>query len=153
MNKNRLSCGILIEHQGKLLLGHATMTPRWDIPKGGIEEGETPKQAALRETLEEFGLDLSQEILEDLGVHPYIQYKKDLHLFKLSLANEIDTKKCHCTAFIETPKGNIPEMDSFQWIPIEKAEQYLGKSMVALFKKLKIIPETVTPKIINKMSP
>ncbi len=38
----------------------------WSLPKGHLEEGETPHEAAIREVLEETGL--SGEIHADLGV-------------------------------------------------------------------------------------
>lgn len=40
-----------------LLIVHRSATghPRWTLPKGGIEPGETPEQAALREVREETG--------------------------------------------------------------------------------------------------
>ncbi|HLL12003.1 MAG TPA: NUDIX domain-containing protein, partial [Rubrivivax sp.] len=45
-----LSCGILVFNPKiELLLGHATGSARWDIPKGIAEEGESPLAAALRE--------------------------------------------------------------------------------------------------------
>jgi 8-oxo-dGTP diphosphatase len=36
---------------------------RWDFPGGGREGDETPEECVLRETLEEFGLDLSADRL------------------------------------------------------------------------------------------
>lgn len=49
--------GVLIvtrqEPRQFLLLRHTT---RWDLPKGHAEAGETPRQAAVRETEEETGL-------------------------------------------------------------------------------------------------
>lgn len=49
------------EREGKLL---------WAFPGGGIEEGETPEQAAVRETSEE--VDLEVKAIKPLGerVHP-----------------------------------------------------------------------------------
>ena len=48
------SYGVLIlnEH-GQLLLAHATGRQYWDIPKGGAEAGESPREAAIREVQEE----------------------------------------------------------------------------------------------------
>jgi 8-oxo-dGTP pyrophosphatase MutT (NUDIX family) len=40
-------------HQALLILRGILHT--WSLPGGGIESGETPEQAALRETLEETG--------------------------------------------------------------------------------------------------
>lgn len=49
------------EREGKLL---------WAFPGGGIEDGETPEQAAVRETSEEVGLEV--KAIKPLGerVHP-----------------------------------------------------------------------------------
>ena len=52
------SCGVIVTDGKRLLLGHASRSPLWDIPKGGIEPGETPAQAARRELREETGLDV-----------------------------------------------------------------------------------------------
>jgi len=53
----RLSCGIVIlAPTRELLLCHVTGQRHWDLPKGGIHDGETPAEAAVRETMEETGL-------------------------------------------------------------------------------------------------
>lgn len=39
----------------------------WEVPRGFIDEGESPGQAALRELAEEMGLAASAENLRDLG--------------------------------------------------------------------------------------
>ena len=49
----KLSCGIVILNDAaELLLCHVTGHDHWDLPKGGAMAGETPLQAALRETAE-----------------------------------------------------------------------------------------------------
>ena len=78
----------------ELLLCHVTGQRHWDLPKGGIHAGETPIDAALRETHEETGLRLGADALLDIGRHAYTS-KKDLHLFAC-LSQRIDPRELHC---------------------------------------------------------
>ena len=51
---------VLIDARGRVLLRQPTNQfggYQWTFGKGGIDEGETPEQAAVRETLEELGWD------------------------------------------------------------------------------------------------
>ena len=59
MPRNR-SAGIVIK-DGKLLLMHRFNKGReyWVFPGGGVEEGETPAQAAVREIYEETTIDVT----------------------------------------------------------------------------------------------
>jgi putative (di)nucleoside polyphosphate hydrolase len=41
--------------------------PAWQMPQGGIDAGETPQQAALRELYEETGTDKAEIIAETRG--------------------------------------------------------------------------------------
>jgi ADP-ribose pyrophosphatase YjhB (NUDIX family) len=66
--------GLVIDSTGKLglLIGRRDQKDAsgkkilWSLPKGHIEEGETPEQAALREVAEETGI--QSEIEKSLGV-------------------------------------------------------------------------------------
>lgn len=56
------SAGVIVYHRGPdgcrflLLLSRLTKRPLWEFPKGGVDEGETLAQAALRELQEETGM-------------------------------------------------------------------------------------------------
>ncbi len=55
----RRAVGImLLNRQGQVLVARRTnmpAMPAWQMPQGGIDPGETPRQAALRELVEEIG--------------------------------------------------------------------------------------------------
>lgn len=57
---------MIINRQNAIFVGNRidTEVPAWQMPQGGIDVGETPEQAAMRELQEETGLDAqSVEIL------------------------------------------------------------------------------------------
>ena len=56
----RPNAGIIIfNRQGKLLWCKRKTGDGWQFPQGGIDDGESPEQAIIRETYEEVGLKLS----------------------------------------------------------------------------------------------
>jgi 8-oxo-dGTP pyrophosphatase MutT (NUDIX family) len=118
----RLSCGIVIlNEEHEVLLCHVTGRGHWDLPKGGIDPGESPMQAALRETREETGLVLDGDDLLDLGRIHYGE-RKDLHLFAVRMAR-FDTAQLSCESeFSERWSGKrLPEMDGYGWFAFERA--------------------------------
>ncbi|HWH83813.1 MAG TPA: NUDIX hydrolase [Burkholderiaceae bacterium] len=121
-HSKRLSCGVVIINPAReLLLCHVTGQDHWDLPKGGIDVGETPLQAALRETREESGLRLDAAELIELGCFEYTQ-KKNLHLFAAWLPR-VDVKELRCEShFVDRRSGRaLPEMDGFGWFAFERA--------------------------------
>lgn len=82
MTKNRLIVHILLKKQGKYLLIKRSEVKRgtrnfyagyWDIPGGTVEEGELPRDAAIRETFEETG----QKALITGVIHEDSNYDKE----------------------------------------------------------------------------
>jgi 8-oxo-dGTP pyrophosphatase MutT (NUDIX family) len=109
----RTSCGVLITDGARVLLGHATRSPRWDIPKGLAEPGEDFRSAAVRELGEETGLSVPPDVLSDLGVHRYLR-DKDLALFGWPVARLPDPAALHCRSLVVPAFGkSFPEFDRF----------------------------------------
>ena len=53
----------LIDAKGRVFVGQRSDTPNaWQMPQGGIDKGETPRAAALRELKEETGTDKARII-------------------------------------------------------------------------------------------
>jgi ADP-ribose pyrophosphatase YjhB (NUDIX family) len=66
----KLAAGCLVVDEGKVLLLRRGIQPqigRWTFPGGYVDLGETPLQAALRETSEEVGMTVAADRL--LGVY------------------------------------------------------------------------------------
>ena len=129
----RLSCGIVVfSATRELLLCHVTGQRHWDLPKGGIHVGETPRQAALRETAEETGLALAADTLTDLGRFLYTT-KKDLHLFA-TIVERIDPQRLCCeSTFVERGSSRtLPEMDAFGWFAFDRVAELCTPRMAAL---------------------
>ena len=125
----RVSCGVIVTDGGRVLLGHATRSPRWDIPKGQAEPGKSLIGAAMRELAEETGLAVSEAELRPLGVYGYLR-DKDLALFVWMRADmpPIDTLICRSTFAL--PGGAVvPEFDRFGVFTWEEALGRVGKNM------------------------
>lgn len=66
MKKFRRSAGVIIKHGDEVLLckrsPKESLPNHWSIPGGGIENGESPGQAAIREVHEETNIELTTDL-------------------------------------------------------------------------------------------
>ena len=129
------SCGVIITDGKRLLLGHATGSPRWDIPKGMAEPGESFAAAAARELFEETGLTVPETVLRPLGVHPY-RRGKDLALFCWPSPALPDPKQLTCVSHFPLGGRMVPEFDRFGLFSHEEALQRVGKDMARLLAEI-----------------
>lgn len=131
------SCGVLVTDGHRLLLGHATHSPRWDIPKGMAEKGESFLAAAVRELDEETGLRVPPEALRDLGVHGYMP-GKDLALFCWTPQEMPQPEHLVCRSMFALPNGTMaPELDRFGVFAWDAALGKVGKNLARLLAELR----------------
>jgi 8-oxo-dGTP pyrophosphatase MutT (NUDIX family) len=128
VSANQTSCGVIVTDGERILLGHATRSPRWDIPKGIAEPGETFAAAAKRELYEETGLTAPESELKPLGVFPY-RSGKDLALFIWNRAEMPDPSSLVCVSCFSWKGAEFPEFDRFGLFSREEALARVGKGM------------------------
>jgi predicted NUDIX family NTP pyrophosphohydrolase len=127
----RKSAGTILYRQGikgyEVLIAHpsgkANAQAAWGFPKGGIEEGETPEQAARRETLEEIGVTAPDELFP-LGEVTYASKKKKVFGF----AGEVKSLKITCKK---------DEIDKADFYSLDDAEKMLHPSQAMFIPRLR----------------
>ncbi|SPB16931.1 NUDIX hydrolase [Caballeronia novacaledonica] len=137
MTARAVSCGVVILNgQGDVLLCHATETTHWDVPKGAADPGEGPREAALRELVEETGIVLPAERLKDLGRFVY-RRDKDLHLFAVRVSeDDVQLENCVCESYFPRYSDGtmIPEMDAYRWVSPADVDKFASRSLARLFQ-------------------
>ena len=86
-------------------------TGAWEAVHGHIEEGEKPPDAAVREVLEETGLEI--ERLYNLEVSPFYLHRPDIVMLAVAFA-----------AFPREGEITLgPEHARYEWLPVDEAMQ------------------------------
>ncbi|UCD20521.1 MAG: NUDIX hydrolase [archaeon] len=120
MDEKITAVGTLLEFNGKILIfkrrKELSQPETWGLPAGFIEPGETLKQAAIREVLEETGYKANLDNLEYLG--EFI----DIHLFRIKLTKPIQVKM------------DLREHTEYRWVLPQEA--YERKDLINNFHYL-----------------
>ena len=133
-----LAAGIFIVREDKkLLVCHPTnhAADFWSIPKGKIEEGETPLQGALRETYEETNIKLDDyKLIADLKMVNYMHKKKALFPFicyePCNDSIDFNSFDIKCNSNVHIDRGGYLEMDDYKWVTLDEAKILLHSSQV-----------------------
>jgi putative (di)nucleoside polyphosphate hydrolase len=124
MVEYRHAVGImLLNRQGEVFVGRRidmpTM-PAWQMPQGGIDPGETPRQAALRELKEEIGTDKVAILGESRA---WLRYDLPAELTGNMWGGQYRGQKLKWFAMRFTGSGSDielatehPEFDRWQWV-------------------------------------
>lgn len=120
----------LFNHQGLVLVARRAELPNaeapaggWQLPQGGIDEGEDPRQAVLRELAEEIGTDRADVI----GEHDvWLTYDLPAELIGVALKGRYRGQRQRWFALRFTGSDNDirldldphPEFDAWRWAPL-----------------------------------
>jgi putative (di)nucleoside polyphosphate hydrolase len=116
---------VLLNTLGEVFVGRRAdlKDEAWQMPQGGIDDGETPQQAALRELREEIGTDKANIIAESGGWF-YYDVPVDLAQKKWKGRWKGQKQKWLVMLFhsddsdINLSTGH-PEFDAWRWVPIK----------------------------------
>ena len=135
MSKKTTSCGVIITDGKVILLGHSTGNKHWDIPKGGMDEGETYIQSALRELEEETSIILTADDVTEIGVMDYTPRKR-LYLCYHKTENLPDIDTVICTSMCTRNGHTFPELDRFEYVPFPYIRGYTTENMANALKNI-----------------
>ncbi len=149
--KNKISAGILLfrfkNDSLEVFLGHSggplwknIDEGGWTIPKGGVIEGESLLEAALREFFEETGLLLEEDRFLYLTE---VKLKKGKRIHVWIKEGNFEPSTLESKLFeMEYPKNSgktakFPELDKVQWFKTEEAKVKIHPSQIEIIELLK----------------
>ncbi len=112
---------MLLDPRNRIFAGRRIDTPgAWQMPQGGIDEGESPRHAALRELKEEVGTDRA-EILGETRDWLTYELPGDLHLQAWNGRYRGQAQKWFAMRFTGSDgdirlDAHVPEFDAWKWI-------------------------------------
>ena len=140
---------MLFNRDGKVFVGKRIdqTVEGWQMPQGGIDKGETPRQAALRELAEEVGTDKAEIITE---MDDWVTYDLPEHLVGVAFKGKYKGQRQKWFALRFTGQdsdidltAHDPEFSAFQWVSLEALPELIVpfkrqtyKAVIAAFKTL-----------------
>ena len=140
--KTKTSAGLAIIYDNKVLLAHTTNRGwygSYGIPKGGIEDGESKLDAAIRETQEEVGIKVPRKLI-DTTEHTFTlttrkyKYTKIVYYYivKIDDLSQIGLKDLR----IPKKQLQVEEVDWAGFIDYREAMKRVMKSQLPVINNL-----------------
>lgn len=135
--RNERGIEVLLAHPGGPIFRHRD-AGAWTIPKGEIERGEPPLDAARRELREETGFDLPGPFVSLGSVK--LKSGKTVHAWACEGDVELAAFKS-CLFTMEWPprsgkKAEFPELDRVEYFDVEVARTKLNEAQSELVSRL-----------------
>ncbi|HOZ81749.1 MAG TPA: NUDIX domain-containing protein [Bacteroidia bacterium] len=116
--------GVVYNHEKKLLLIHRL--GKWDLPKGKMEDGESPETSAMREVCEETGV-CNLEIIKPLRDTFHIYQQNGEYILKRTYWFEMITSSA--TNLLPQTEENITEVKWMTKEEVNAAMQFSYESI------------------------
>ena len=138
----RLGVGImLLNRDGLAFVGHRIRMPaglaKWQMPQGGIDAGETPRQAARRELREEIGSDRAELLAESRG---WFDHDVPDEIAEVMMGGRYrgNRQKWFAMRFTGTDADidlatEHPELDAWKWVSPERLPEVVAPFMRRLY--------------------
>jgi putative (di)nucleoside polyphosphate hydrolase len=117
---------MLINSQGRVFAGKRIdqTVEGWQMPQGGIDEGESPREAALRELMEEAGTDKAEIVAE---LPDWLTYDLPAHLVGVAFHGKFKGQKQKWFLMRFTGQDNDidlyahePEFSDWKWFELDE---------------------------------
>ncbi|ABS63090.1 NUDIX hydrolase [Parvibaculum lavamentivorans DS-1] len=138
---------MLINREGLVWVGNRIQevdtgsTLTWQMPQGGIDEGESPEEAARRELMEETGTDKAQIVGE---TKDWLTYELPPHLVGIALKGKYRGQKQKWFAMrftgedsdIDIAADDHQEFSEWTWVPIEELLELIVPFKRSVYERL-----------------
>jgi putative (di)nucleoside polyphosphate hydrolase len=133
---------MLLNREGNVFIGRRIDMPAglaaWQMPQGGIDPGETPRQAAIRELKEETGTDKAQILGESRG---WLHYDVPAEIAGRLWGGRYrgQRQKWFAMRFtgedgdIDLGAAEHPEFDAWEWVPPARLPELIVPFKRALY--------------------